>query len=391
MTTTKFPNFPKKLRILFITNIISPYMDDLFNYFSKYSNEVDFKVVACSYTEPDREWSLEYLKSTNYKFEILKDAKLIKGPGKNRFIYLGGFSLLKEISKYDAIVFKGGTRLIGPFYSFLARILGIKTVLWEENSVETTDTLIKQLLKSIYINKNLFSSFIAYGAPVKELIEKFNKNVSAKIFFSSSPIKNEKFRQRYLKLFPKRALIRKKLGISAEKKAILFVGRFVDEKNIFILIDSIEKIVKDGEENILCFLVGGGYLEKVFIEHIKDKKLENFIRILPFLEFNKLSMFYSVSDIFVLPSKWEPWGLVVNEAMNFSLSVIVSDRVGCARDLVKNDINGYVFPFENSEKLSECILKSVKTSDRLGENSYKIIQNVNFDAVCKTIINAASI
>ena len=71
MTTKKFQNFSEKLKILFITNSISPYMDAFFNTLSKYSKEVDFNVVACSYIEPDREWSLDFLKSANYKFEIL--------------------------------------------------------------------------------------------------------------------------------------------------------------------------------------------------------------------------------------------------------------------------------------------------------------------------------
>ena len=389
MTTKKFQNFSEKLKILFITNSISPYMDAFFNTLSKYSKEVDFNVVACSYIEPDREWSLDFLKSANYKFEILKDAKLFKTTKKNRFFYLGGFSLIKEISKYDVIIFKGGARFIGPFYAFLAKLLGIKTVLWEENGFETTETFMKLLIRAMYVNKNLFSSFIVYGTHVKELIEKFNKDVSDKIFFSCSPVKNEKFRDRYIKLLQKKALMRKKLEISPEKKVVLFVGRFVDEKNLFTLIDSIERIVNNGEKNVLCLLVGGGYLEKSIINQIKDKKLENFIKIVPFMQFKKLSMFYTISDIFVLPSKWEPWGLVINEAMNFDLPVIVSDKVGCALDLIKNGVNGYIFPFEDSEKLSECILNVAKDSVKLGENSYKIIKNANFDNLCIAVINAA--
>ena len=104
MNTKKCQDIPKKLNILFITNSISPYMDDFFNNFAKYSKEVDFKVVACSYIEPDREWSLDFLKSANYKFEILKDAKLFKTTKKNRFFYLGGFSLIKEISNKTSSV-----------------------------------------------------------------------------------------------------------------------------------------------------------------------------------------------------------------------------------------------------------------------------------------------
>ncbi len=385
---TKSNNSDEILKILFLTNIISPYMHDLFSHLEKQCKKTDFKVAACAYTEPDREWSLDFLNSANYKFEIIKDAKLFRAPGKNRFFYIGGFSLIKEISKYDAIVFKGGTRFIGPFYAILGKILGKKTVLWEENTFDSTDTLLKKIVKAIYINKNLFSSFIAYGLAVNELIEKFNADVSHKIFLSGNAVDNDKFRNRYFKLFPKKDLIKKKLGIAAETKVVLFVGRFVDEKNLFTLIDSIEKIVNSGEKNILCLLIGGGYLESDLINYVKHKKLENYVKVIPFMQFSKLSMYYSISDIFVLPSRWEVWGLVANEAMNFDLPVIVSDKVGCARDLIKEDINGYVFPHKDSKKLAEYILKTMKNHKEMGKNSYKIVQNYSFNTACQTIVSS---
>lgn len=379
----------EKLKILFLTNIISPYMHDLFCHLAEHCKKTDFKVAACAYTEPDREWGIDYLKSANYKYEVLKDARLFKAPGKNRFMYFGGLSLLKEIPKYDALVFKGGTRFIGPFYTLLGKIMGKKTILWEENTSESTDTLLKNIIKPLYINKNLFSSFIAYGSKVQELIEKYNKGISEKIFLSGNSVNNKKYRDRYLKLVNKKNLIRKKLGISPEKKVALFVGRFVEEKNLSVLVDSIEKIVKKGEKNILCIMIGGGFLHDNLVSYTKDKNLEDFIKIIPFKEFEKLSMFYASADIFVLPSKWEVWGLVVNEAMLFNLPVIVSDKVGCSRDLIKNGCNGFVFPYKDSEKLAECILNTAKNDKKMGENSYKIVKDISFESACKIIVSSA--
>lgn len=377
------------MKILFITNIISPYMHELFNHLKTYT-AVDFTVAACAATEPDRAWRLDYLKSATYKFEILPDVKLLKAPGKNRFMYLGGISLLAKIPQFDAVIFKGGTRFVGPFYALFSRLIGKKTILWEENSIETTDTAIKQIIKQLYINKTLFSGFIAYGTNVRKLIEKFNKDASERIFFSYSPVNNDKFRNRYLKLAPKKALIRRKLGIPPDMKVVLFAGRFVDEKNVFTLINSMEHIVAGGEQNVLCLLVGGGQLENALKSHIRARLLENHVKILPFMEFNKLSMFYAIADSFVLPSMWEVWGLVVNEAMNFNLPVVVSDKVGCAHDLVRNNVNGYVFPYKDSKMLANCILKSIKNREKLGKNSYDIVQNANFDNVCRTIIKSVS-
>ena len=72
-----------------------------------------------------------------------------------------------------------------------------------------------------------------------------------------------------------------------------------------------------------------------------------------FLNQSEISRAYAAADIFALASGWhETWGLVVNEAMNFGLPVVVSDKVGCAADLVRHGENGYVFPHDRPEELA---------------------------------------
>ena len=93
----------------------------------------------------------------------------------------------------------------------------------------------------------------------------------------------------------------------------------------------------------------------------------------------ELPEFYTVSDLFVLPSGFgETWGLVVNEAMCFRLPVIVSDAVGCSSDLIRD--NGFIFPLGDVEKLSECINKVYleNKDNRLGKKSFEIIQGYSF-------------
>ena len=109
----------KKKKILLLTNIISPYINDLFNHLATY-DEIDFVVKACAYTEPDRKWNLDFLKTSEYDYEIIKDTYMLKQPGKNRFVYFGGWSVILEIlqNKYDVIIFKGGTRFVGPILAF---------------------------------------------------------------------------------------------------------------------------------------------------------------------------------------------------------------------------------------------------------------------------------
>jgi len=376
----------KKKKILFLTNIISPYINDLFNHLSAY-DEVDFVVKACAYSEPDRKWRLDFLKTSTYEYEILKDICLLKQPCKNRFIYLGGLSVVLEIlrNKYDLIIFKGGTRFVGPLGVLAAKLSKTQIVLWEQNSFHTTNTLAKKIFKKMYINDKLFDKFIAYGSQVKELILNFNPN--ANIFTTLSPINNEKYKKSFLKFKKKRNLIKTKIGLNQDEKTILYVGRFVSEKNLFSLLTAAENLKNSAQFPFKFLLIGGGDLEKELKKKILQMDLENEVKLIPFQNFNRLSMFYTIADLFVLPSSFEPWGLVINEAMNFKLPVIVSDRVGCANSLVKNGDNGYVYNLCNNDELVEKIIKTLNNSTELGNKSAEMIENIGFQQVCETLIS----
>jgi len=265
---------------------------------------------------------------------------MLKQPHKNRFVYFGGLSVILEIlqNKYDLIIFKGGTRFIGPICALIAKLSKAKTVLWEQNSLHTTNTFLKKFVKSIYINDKIFDKFIAYGDHVKELILSFSPK--ANIFNVLSPIDNETYRNRYLKLEKKKNLIRKKLDLNKEAKIILFIGRFVEQKNLFSLLTAAEKL-KESDNPVKFLLVGGGDLEKELEEKITQMDINKEIKIIPFQHFNKLTMFYTIADLFVLPSSFEPWGLVVNEAMSYGCPAIVSDKCGCVPELVTDGETGW--------------------------------------------------
>jgi glycosyltransferase involved in cell wall biosynthesis len=59
----------------------------------------------------------------------------------------------------------------------------------------------------------------------------------------------------------------------------------------------------------------------------------------------------------VLPSDFEPWALVVNEAAAAGLAILATDRVGAAAELVRNGVNGFIFPAGDVQKLTERLLE----------------------------------
>jgi glycosyltransferase involved in cell wall biosynthesis len=127
---------------------------------------------------------------------------------------------------------------------------------------------------------------------------------------------------------------------------LLYVGRFSEEKNLESLLMALGRL--RGErlpKPLKLTLVGYGPLEARLRLLTETLGLADAVVFAGAAPQNRLPIVYSAADVFVLPSTREPWGLVANEAMCCELPVAVSNRCGCASDLVNPD-TGWVFdPF----------------------------------------------
>ena len=124
----------------------------------------------------------------------------------------------------------------------------------------------------------------------------------------------------------------------------LYVGRLVEVKNLQLLIHAFNKL-----PDFNLTIIGFGPLE----EDLK-KQAGNNIIFHGAVDNEKLPRYYKQADVFILPSKSETWGLVVEEALNNGTPVIVSSAVGCREDLVDHS-TGLVFETDNEESLISAI------------------------------------
>ena len=141
------------------------------------------------------------------------------------------------------------------------------------------------------------------------------------------------------------------------------------------------------------FIVGSGELEKYCKDFIQKNNLKN-VRLFNFQNQKQLRSFYNKSDVLVLPSRIEPWGLVINEAMAAGNAIIASDKLGSATDLVIDNYNGKVFQSENVEDLEKKInyfLKNKKKINFFKRNSLKRIEQFSFKQCLIGINKALSI
>ncbi len=127
----------------------------------------------------------------------------------------------------------------------------------------------------------------------------------------------------------------------------LTVCRLVPEKNLGFLLDAYSRYKrKAGASAWPLVIVGEGVLAPALLEQRNAYGLKGFVHFPGEKSYSDLPMYYGLSSIFILPSVSETWGLVVNEAMAAGLPVLVSNKCGCAVDLVSEGANGFTFdPF----------------------------------------------
>ena len=148
----------------------------------------------------------------------------------------------------------------------------------------------------------------------------------------------------------------------------IYVGRFVEVKNLKHLISVFNSLPQYN-----LYLAGFGEQE----EELKALAKEN-THFLGAVNNKELPNLYQKMDVFVLPSKSEPWGLVVEEALNNGLPVIVSDRVGCAEEII-DETNGIVFKLDEPSALNAAIVRMAEPSKY---NYYrKNISQMNFEEI----------
>jgi glycosyltransferase involved in cell wall biosynthesis len=175
--------------------------------------------------------------------------------------------------------------------------------------------------------------------------------------------------------------LRKRLG---DKRIILYLGRLIRRKGVEFLIKSFAKL-SDRNKNVLLLIVGDGPERNSLEKLCKEFGLNNVVFSGAVYDEEMKATYFFLSDIFVYPStsigNFEEWGLTVNEAMSAGKPVIVTNAVGCAYDLVKHGVNGYIIPERDIEALYLALKTLVDNSHlriKMGKASKKITQDFTY-------------
>lgn len=134
---------------------------------------------------------------------------------------------------------------------------------------------------------------------------------------------------------------------------IIFIGQIVRRKGVDLLIQAMIPLFKQ-HPNLFLNIVGAGEIETTLQSEVETLELGERIVFEGVIVAAEVQARLASADLLVLPSRWDGWGLVVNEALSAGVPVIVSDRCGAA-DLIDHGVNGYVFHSEDVNELRECV------------------------------------
>ncbi|MEM0913072.1 MAG: glycosyltransferase [Planctomycetota bacterium] len=148
-------------------------------------------------------------------------------------------------------------------------------------------------------------------------------------------------------------------GLVEGRRYLLYSGRLAPVKRVDLLLAAFSEIA-DERPDVDLLIAGDGELRQTLTESAKPADR---IKWLGFLDGGELPLAYNAAEALVVPSDYEPWALVVNEAMGAGLPVIASDIVGAAHELVVDGESGWCFPSGDRAALTDA-LRQVTDPDR---------------------------
>jgi glycosyltransferase involved in cell wall biosynthesis len=226
-----------------------------------------------------------------------------------------------------------------------------------------------------------------------------------RIFTGYDVVDNDYFRQKAEEVRSRRSEVRKKCALP--ENYFLASARFVEKKNLPKLIQAygeyrrrssaFAKATADKEIAAKVswdlMVLGDGPLRETLNSQLSTLNLNEHVHLPGFEPYDELPVYYALANAFVHASTTEQWGLVVNEAIASGLPVIVSDRCGCAPELVNG--NGFTFDPTNEHELTTRLLEMASLSDQerkqLGDNSYRIAANFAPERFGEGLERAASV
>ena len=301
------------------------------------------------------------------------------------------WDIVREVmsGRYDQVWIHGYSDLTTWLVAAATGARDVPLLLREEQTLLRERPVIRRAAKSVLLRALFSRAFCLYIGEENRRYFRHYGVPSERLFPTPYCVDNDFFEARAAALRLDRSRLRLEFGVTDDAPVVLFCGKLNEQKQPLLLLQAFERV--RARSSCWLLLVGDGALRPAAEELVALRGIPG-VRFAGFLNQTEIAAAYAAADIFVLPSTAkETWGLVVNEAMCFGLPCVVSDRVGCAPDLVRPGENGFVFPYLSVEHLAEAIERLVddealRTS--LGARSRAIVRRYTIECCADGIVAA---
>lgn len=345
------------MKILWLTNIPSPYRVDFFNELGKLC-DLTVLFERSSSSERDESWN-------NYKFESFKGI-IMKGINftADKAFTLGFIKYIKQ-NNYDHIVISNPLTPTGIAAMEYLKVNKIEYSIESDGAFPKEgksfkETVKKQVLKGA---KKYFSTadihdqyYLKYGATSESIVRYPFTSLKEKDILKKPIEKTEKNKYRTM------------LGMK-EEQIVLSVGRFIYLKGFDVLL----RAAKDLSKDVGIYIVGGEITEE-YTKLKNELELDN-VHFIDYKNKDELSNYYKAADLFVLPTRSDAWGLVINEAMAVGLPIVTTNKCIAGLELIKNHINGFIVeadePYELYNRMKDILENEGLMKEINNNNIYK--------------------
>lgn len=357
-----------KLKLLYINNFEAPYRVPFFNMLAEHFD----MTLALSQNDTDRkERNPKWFASHERKYRIV----YLK---KNCFKLPICFEIRKYIKEYDLVfmdMYGNPTNSFAVAYLKLKKIPFVMSV--DGLFLRSEESHLKYLIKKFFLtapslilspSEYTDKSLIHYGV-AKENIRSYHFTSLLSHDIKTSGIASDE----------KRRNLREKLGM-AEDHILISVGRFSYQNGYGKGYDTLMKIAESIDSTIGIYIIGDEPTDE-FVEWKKNKKLDH-VHFVGFKSKEELKDYYAAADLFVLLTRSDVWGLVINEAMSFGLPIITTDMCIGGLEMVKSGLNGYIVPVDAVDETANHISELMHDDDKRKDfsvESFKIIQDYSIE------------
>ena len=360
------------MRVTVVSPEPTPYRSPLFDRIAE-RDDIELTVVYAAPTVASRRWDVE----PRHRAVVLRGVAIraLRPVLRHDYPVTPGIARALKASRPDAVVVSGWSTFAAQRAVAWCRRHVVPYVLLVESHDAgpraawrraVKDTLVPPIIRGA-------AACLAVGTLARESL--IARGASAeRIRLFANTIDVDAWAARADDLRRRRPELRAALGADEGDVVVLSVGRLVREKGFPTLLDAVARV---GDDRLLVTIAGSGPEHAALASHDEIR-----IRLLGELDEQRVAETYVAADVFALLSTHEPWGVVVNEAAASSLPLVLSDRVGAARDLLRDGENGLVVPADDAEAAADAIraLLAPDERQRAGARSRELVRAWDYDS-----------